>query len=55
VGTPPCCPNQARTKLALLGIFGSGPFSIREAAVMTKTGEETIRHAIRAGFHSGLL
>jgi excisionase family DNA binding protein len=40
---------QARTKLAPLTNFGSGLFSIREAAVMTKTGEETIRRAIRAG------
>jgi excisionase family DNA binding protein len=41
--------TQARTKLAPLANFGSGLFSIREAAVMTKTGEETIRRAIRAG------
>jgi excisionase family DNA binding protein len=41
--------NEARAKLAPLANFGSGLFSIREAAVMTKTGEETIRRAIRAG------
>jgi excisionase family DNA binding protein len=40
--------NQVRTQLAPLGILSSAFVSIREAAAMTRTGEETIRRAIRA-------
>jgi hypothetical protein len=40
--------TKTRAKLARLASFGSGLFSIKEAALMTRTGEETIRRAIRA-------
>lgn len=39
---------QSRAPLASLSP-STGFFSIREAAAMTKTGEETIRRAIREG------
>lgn len=41
--------TQARITLAPLSSISSGFFSIAEAAAMTKTGQETIRRAIRAG------
>jgi excisionase family DNA binding protein len=41
--------TQARSQFAPLGSLASGFYSIREAAAMTKTGEETIRRAIRDG------
>lgn len=41
--------TQARTQISALGSLGTGFYSIREAAMMTKTGEETIRRAIREG------
>ena len=40
--------TQARTPLAPLTV-STGFFSVRDAAAMTQTGEETIRRAIRAG------
>jgi excisionase family DNA binding protein len=41
--------TQARAVLAPLGQMASGFLSIREAALITKSGEETIRRAIRRG------
>jgi excisionase family DNA binding protein len=41
--------TQARSQVAPLGSLSSGFYSIHEAAMMTKTGEETIRRAIREG------
>jgi excisionase family DNA binding protein len=38
-----------RPQLPSLGSFASGFYSVSEAAAMTKTGEETIRRAIREG------
>ena len=38
-----------RASLAPVSPFGSGLFSIREAAAMTNTGDETIRRSIRKG------
>jgi excisionase family DNA binding protein len=41
--------TQIRSQLAPLGTPAGGFYTIREAAAMTKTGEETIRRAIREG------
>jgi excisionase family DNA binding protein len=41
--------SQARALFSPLTSISTGFFSIAEAAAMTKTGEETIRRAIRAG------
>jgi excisionase family DNA binding protein len=39
--------TEGRPTISSLGTLGSGFYSISEAAAMTKTGEETIRRAIR--------
>jgi len=41
--------SQARTALSPLPSVSTAFFSIREAAAMTKTSQETIRRAVRAG------
>ncbi len=41
--------TQARITLAPLSSISTGFFSIAEAAMMTKTSQETIRRAVRAG------
>jgi excisionase family DNA binding protein len=41
--------SQACSQISQLGSLTTGFYSIHEAAMMTKTGEETIRRAIREG------
>jgi excisionase family DNA binding protein len=41
--------TKGRPQFSSLGSMSSGFYSVGEAAAMTKTGEETIRRAIREG------